>query len=95
MLTSIGRPLPKAGVLANNQAEVVAHNVSVTISGHGATRQFSGEGQCFVETGDGRAGYGGGNFYADPAPQIELKPPSMLMHWGKVAFEKYWLWSRF
>ena len=95
MLTSIGRPLPKAGVLANNQAEVVAHNVSVAISGHGATRQFSGEGQCFVETGDGRAGYGGGNFYADPAPQIELKPPSMLMHWGKVAFEKYWLWSRF
>lgn len=95
MLTSIGRPLPKAGVLASNQAEVVAHNIAVAISGRGAIRQFSGEGQCFVETGDGRAGYGGGNFYADPAPQIELKPPSMLMHWGKVAFEKYWLWSRF
>lgn len=95
MLTSIGRPLPKAGVLANNQAEVVAHNIAVAISGQGATRQFGGEGQCFVETGDGRAGYGGGNFYADPAPQIALKPPSMFLHWGKVAFEKYWLWSRF
>ena len=95
MLTSIGRPLPKAGVLAHNQAEVVAHNISVAISGHGATRQFGGEGECFVETGDGRAGFGSGNFYADPAPQIALKPPSKFLHWGKVAFEKYWLWSRF
>jgi hypothetical protein len=32
---------------------------------------------------------------ADPAPQIALKPPSMLLHWGKVAYEKYRLWSRF
>jgi sulfide:quinone oxidoreductase len=67
----------------------------VAISGHGATRQFGGEGECFVETGDGRAGFGSGNFYADPAPQIALKPPSKFLHWGKVAFEKYWLWSRF
>lgn len=95
MLTSIGRPLPKAGVLADNQAEVVAHNISVAISGQGVIRQFGGDGQCFVEAGDGRAGFGGGNFYADPAPQIALKPPSKLLHWGKVAFEKYWLWSRF
>jgi len=95
MLTSIGKPLPKAGVLAHNQAEVVAHNISVAVTGHGATRQFSGEGECFVETGDGKAGFGSGNFYADPAPQIALKSPSRLLHWGKVAYEKYWLWRRF
>lgn len=95
MLTSIGKPLPKAGVLAHNQAEVVAHNISVAVTGRGATRQFGGEGECFVETGDGKAGFGSGNFYADPAPQINLKPPGMLLHWGKIAFEKYWLWSRF
>lgn len=94
MLTSIGKPLPKAGVLAHNEAEVVAHNISVAVTGRGATRQFGGEGECFVETGDGKAGFGSGNFYADPAPQINLRPPSMLLHWGKVAFEKYWLWSR-
>ncbi len=95
MLTSIGKPLPKAGVLAHNEAEVVAHNIARAIAGNGELRQFSGEGACFVETGDGRAGFGSGNFYADPAPQIALKPPSMLRHWGKIAFEKYWLWSRF
>lgn len=95
MLTSVGKPLPKAGVLAHNQAEVVAHNVSVAITGRGATRQFGGEGECFIETGDGKAGFGSGNFYADPAPQITLRAPSTLLHWGKAAYEKYWLWSRF
>ena len=95
MLTSIGKPLPKAGVLAHNEAEVVAHNIAGAIAGNGELRRFSGEGECFVETGDGRAGFGSGNFYADPAPQIALKPPSILRHWGKIAFEKYWLWSRF
>lgn len=95
MLTSIGKPLPKAGVLAHNQAEVVAHNIAAAISGRGTRREFGGEGECFIEIGDGKAGFGSGNFYADPAPRIDLKRPSMLLHWGKIAFEKYWLWSRF
>ena len=94
-LTSIGKPLPKAGVLAHNQAEVVAHNIAAAISGRGTRREFGGEGECFIETGDGKAGFGSGNFYADPAPRIDLKRPSVLLHWGKIAFEKYWLWSRF
>lgn len=95
MLTSIGKPLPKAGVLAHNQAEVVAHNIAAAISGRGTRREFGGEGECFIEIGDGKAGFGSGNFYADPAPRIDLKRPSVLLHWGKIAFEKYWLWSRF
>jgi sulfide:quinone oxidoreductase len=89
---SIGRPLPKAGVLAHNQAEVLAHNIAREITGRGAARPFGGEGSCFIETGDGRAGFGSGNFYAEPAPQIRLRAPSSMLHWGKIAYEKYWLW---
>ena len=95
MLTSIGKPLPKAGVLAHNEAEVVAHNIVRAITGKGEARQFSGEGECFVETGDGRAAFGGGSFYAEPAPAIRLRPPSTLLHLGKVVYEKFWLYSRF
>lgn len=91
-LSSIGRPLPKAGVLAHNQAEVLAHNIGHEITGRGAPRSFGGEGSCFIETGDGRAGFGSGNFYAEPAPQIRLRAPSSMLHLGKIAFEKYWLW---
>jgi len=95
MLTSISKPLPKAGVFAHNQAEVVAHNIVRAITGKGEQRRFSGDGECFVETGDGRAAFGSGNFYADPAPAIRLKGPSMMLHLGKVIYEKFWLYRRF
>jgi sulfide:quinone oxidoreductase len=95
MLTSIGRPLPKAGVLAHHEAEVLAHNIARDITGRGAARRFAGEGSCFIETGDGRAGFGAGNFYAEAGPQIRLRAPSAWLHWGKIAYEKYWLWRWF
>jgi sulfide:quinone oxidoreductase len=95
MLASIGRPLPKAGVLAHNEAEILAHNIAAEITGDRAARRFDGHGSCFIETGDGRAGFGSGSFYAAPAPDIRLKAPSAWLHWGKIAYEKYWLWSRF
>lgn len=95
MLTSIGKPLPKAGVFAHKEAEVVAHNIALAISGKAAERRFTGDGECFIETGDGRAAFGGGNFYADAAPQIQMKSPGVMLHLGKVAYEKYWLFRWF
>jgi sulfide:quinone oxidoreductase len=92
---AIGKPLPKAGVLAHGQAEVVARNIVAEIRGERADAVFTGDGSCFVEIGDGRAGYGSGNFYAEPAPQMRLRPPGRLLHWGKVLYEKFWLASRF
>lgn len=91
-LSSIGKPLPKAGVLAHHEAKVLAHNIAHEITGRGAVRRFAGDGSCFIETGDGRAGFGSGNFYAEPAPQIRLMAPGPVLHWGKIAYEKYWLW---
>ena len=92
---AIGKPLPKAGVFAHRQAEVVAHNIAAEITGQEATARFLGHGECFVETGDGRAGFGSGNFMAEPAPQVRLKPPSRILHLGKVAYEKFWLYRWF
>jgi sulfide:quinone oxidoreductase len=88
---AIGKPLPKAGVFAHGEAEVVAHNIAVEINGAGAGARYAGHGECFVETGDGRAGFGSGNFYAEPAPQVALHPVSRWRHWGKLAYEKFWL----
>lgn len=92
---AIGKPLPKAGVLAHGQAETVAANIAAEIEGRAPAARFAGDGACFIEIGDGRAGYGSGNFYAEPAPQIRLRPPGRLLHWGKVFYEKFWLASRF
>ncbi|MEK7206763.1 MAG: FAD/NAD(P)-binding oxidoreductase [Pseudomonadota bacterium] len=92
---AMGKPLPKAGVFAHAEAEVVAHNIARAVSGQGEEQTFQGHGACFVEIGDGRAGFGSGNFYAEPKPQVALHPPSLRRHWGKIAYEKYWLFRWF
>lgn len=84
---SIGKPLPRAGVFAHAQALVVADNIAATIEGRPATASFDGHGGCFIESGFGKAGYGSGDFYAEPAPVVDIRPPSRRWHLGKVAFE--------
>jgi sulfide:quinone oxidoreductase len=91
----MGRPLPKAGVFAHGQAEVVARNIAAAWTGRGKPRRFEGEGACFIETGGARAGMGSGNFYAEPLPEVKLHSPGLLWHGAKVLYEKYWLYRQF
>jgi sulfide:quinone oxidoreductase len=88
---ALGKPLPKAGVFAHGEAEIVARNIARAVTGKGNAATFDGAGACFVETGDGKAGYGRGNFYAEPVPQVKLHPPGRRWHAAKVLFEKDWL----
>ena len=91
----MGRPLPKAGVFAHGQAETVANNIAHAWTGKGQPRMFDGHGMCFIEAGNGRAGIGKGNFYAEPTPQVDMRGPSLIWHAGKILYEKYWLYRRF
>ncbi len=95
IMLPVGKPLPKAGVFAHYQADVVAHNIAAKIKGESDKKEFDGRGYCFIELGDGRAGYASGNFYLKPKPEVNLKKPSRFWHWGKVLFEKWWLWKWF
>lgn len=88
---AVGKPLPKAGVFAHAQAEAVARNIVRAVTGRGEPGAFTGHGSCFIEIGDGRAGFGRGDFYAEPRPQVRLQPPSRWLHLGKVLYEQYWL----
>ncbi len=87
----LGKPLPKAGVFAHFAAQVVAKNIARAITGRGEEARFTGFGECFVETGDGKAGFGKGNFYAEPLPAVSLDKPSRRWHLGKVLLEQSWL----
>jgi len=87
---SLGKPLPKAGVFAHYQADVVAHNLAVEITGNGKSKQFTGDGECFIELGDGKAGFARGNFYSEPLPAVKMFKPGRHWHAGKVLFEKEW-----
>lgn len=88
---ALGKPLPKAGVFAHGEAEVVARNIARAVTGRGEPATFTGHGACFIETGDGRAGYGAGNFYAEPVPEVRMRSPGRRWHLGKVLFEQAWL----
>ena len=85
-----GKSLPKAGVFAEGQADVVARNIAALVRGAAPAAEFSGEGACFVEMGGGRAGFATGNFYATPDPVVRLKTPGRRWHWAKVLFEQTW-----
>ena len=90
-----GKFLPKAGVFAHGQAEVVARRIAAELHGHAPSDSFDGKGACFVEMGDGVAAYATGDFYAEDEPQVRLRRPGRHWHLAKVAFERYWLWRWF
>lgn len=87
----LGKPLPKAGTFAHSEAEVVAQNIACQVTGKGRPERFDGAGECFIEMGDGKAGFARGNFYAEPVPKIKMYKPGRHWHVGKVLFEKDWL----
>jgi sulfide:quinone oxidoreductase len=93
-ITSIRQPnptgffLPKAGVFADEQARVVARNISGEILGEAKQSRFDGKGFCYLEMGDGTAAYGSGNFYAYPAPRVYPEPPSQQYHKERKELER-------
>ena len=83
--------LPKAGVFAHAQAEVVARSIAAEIAGTSRRDNFPGIGYCMLEAGESLAGFAYGNFFAEPSPQIELHKMGKSWHLGKVLFEQWWL----
>lgn len=86
-----GKFLPKAGVFAHAQGDVVADRIVAELGGQEPTATFDGKGSCFVEMGDGIAAFATGDFYAGDAPEVNLRKPGRRWHLAKVALEKYWM----
>ncbi len=82
--------LPKAGVFAHGQAEVVAQNIAVSITGKGDRKTWDGTGACFLEVSKGEGAFLKGNFLSNP-PKLEFHPPRRKWHLEKVILEKYWM----
>lgn len=81
--------LPKAGVFAHAQARVVADRIAADLLGRDSRAAFDGRGACFLELGDGAAGYASGDFYAEGAPHVRMRRPGPHWHLAKVALERY------
>lgn len=81
------KTLPKAGLFAEMMGETVAERLADEFSRVEPTAEFSGEGGCFFEVGNGEAMMIKGNFLAEPAPIVELTEPSKEYYDEKVKFE--------
>lgn len=90
-----GKPLPKAGMFAHRQADMVVRTITADITRVGKPAEFDGEGFCVVETGLGRGAMGSGNFYAEPDPAVTIQKPGRYGHIAKSIHEKYWMWRWF
>ena len=84
-----GMMLPKAATFAFGQAEIVASNIASSILGT-ETRSWDGFGECFIETGSGKAAYGSGSFYSSPKPVINMQMPSKELRERKDRWGDYW-----
>jgi sulfide:quinone oxidoreductase len=81
-----GMPMPKAGLFAQREGEVVAARVAAVLRGEEPSAEFDGTGACFVEMGGGEASAVRGAFFADP-PAVELTAPSREGREEKERFE--------
>ena len=88
-----GKTLPKAGIFAHYQAEVVAENILSRLNNQPEKGKFDGAGWCAIEIGAGLAAFGNGDFYAADGAAVQLYNPDPFWHWGRVLFEKWWLSS--
>lgn len=67
--------LPKAGVFAVAQGEVVARRIAARALGRASEEAFTGEGFCYLELGGGQAVRSAGSFFALPHPNIQKRAP--------------------
>lgn len=81
------KTLPKAGLFAEMMGETVAERLADEFSGKEPTAQFSGEGGCFFEVGNGEAMMIKGNFLAEPAPVVDITDSSKEFYDEKIRFE--------
>ncbi|HKZ61037.1 MAG TPA: FAD/NAD(P)-binding oxidoreductase [Nitrososphaera sp.] len=80
--------LPKAGIFAEEQAKVAARQIMDEISGRRPVAAFAGQGYCFMETGNRRAGYLEADFFNPAGPIVRLEAPSEQNFQKKQDFER-------
>src|SRR2546425_6563735 len=90
-----GMALPKAGIFAEEQAKVVAAQITGEITGRPQPAPYDGHGYCFIEMGSGQASMVQGDFFATPAPALQVTPPSAEADQPKLEFERTRLSSWF
>jgi sulfide:quinone oxidoreductase len=86
----VGLPMAKAGVFAENAADVAADHIIAGLRGETLARRYEGEGNCYLEFGSGRVAKVEANFLGGPSPTATVVGPSEELRAEKAEFA----WSR-
>jgi sulfide:quinone oxidoreductase len=76
----------KAGVFAERAAATVANDIVARIRGAEPPPPFDGQGNCYIEFGDGLVAKVVADFLSGPTPTARLAGPSREIAAEKVAF---------
>jgi sulfide:quinone oxidoreductase len=82
----VGLPMAKAGVFAENAAGVVADDIVARLRGETLGRRYEGEGNCYIEFGNGRVAKVQANFLGGPSPRATVVGPSAELAAEKAEF---------
>ncbi len=93
--TESGKILPKIGIFARQQGEVVAHNISRKMDNLEPDQNFIPEGKFFIESGEGKASESGGKFSSTKNEEVKMKDPASWSHFSKWWDEKFWFFKNF
>ncbi len=83
-VTSVGTP--KAGVFAEGQASVVAHQIISKLRANGPARTYDGQGVCYLEFGHDQVARVSVTFLTGQAPVGDLEGPSQQIASDKDEF---------
>lgn len=84
-------PISKAGSTAHFEADTIIDNLASLVMEEQWARNYDGKVFCFVETGMSTGTYVWFNYTTPPNPG----PPSQMLHWFKLAYNRlYWLSAR-
>ncbi|MDP6564033.1 MAG: FAD/NAD(P)-binding oxidoreductase [Alphaproteobacteria bacterium] len=84
-------PISKAGSTAHFEADTIIDNIASLCTEGRWARNYDGKVFCFIETGMSTGTYVWFNYTTPPNPG----PPSQMLHWFKLAYNRmYWLSAR-
>lgn len=84
-------PISKAGSTAHFEADVLIDNLASLVQEGRWAREYDGKAFCFIETGFSTGTYVWFNYQTPPT----VAPPSQMLHWFKLAYNRlYWLSAR-
>lgn len=86
-----GKELPKAGIFAQQQAEIVAHNITRILNGLSPDKTFDAKGAYILDEGS-KASKVTGEFGTE---SVSINDLSVLRHWEKILTEKNWFLKNF